>query len=372
MVHGLPRGGLENGVINIANGLPRPEFEQTICCLDSRGEMAERLPPAVPVHVLNRRRYDLKAPYRLAQLIRTVEPDIVHCRNWNTWLDCVAARLLALRPVRLVWSFHGFADGHHFPRRRRYVSHLLARLTPYLMAVCQDSAARYARLAGIAEERFAVLYNGVDTTRFRPAADRQRLRAELGLPTDRVLVTTVGSLTPVKNHLGLLEAAASYARTRIVDTTFLLVGEGALRRAIEARIAALGIADEVVLYGASDRVPDLLAASDVFVLPSHLEGMSNAILEAMASGLPVVALRVGGNPELVRDGHTGLLCPPGDAEALAGAIGRLAQNPDLRAQLGQNARRVAEETFSIAAMIRSYAAFYRSVMGPARVEGRLV
>lgn len=360
VIHGLPRGGLENGVVNIANGLPRPEFEQVICCLDQEGELAGRLRDDVPVHVLHRGRHDVRLPLRLAGLLREVRPDVVHCRNWNAWPDCVAASRLAGLGRRVSWSFHGFLDGHEFPRRRRVASRYLAGLTPHLMAVCRDSAERYARLCGISPGRFSVLYNGVDTGRFRPLADRGAARRELGLPEDAVIVLAVGSLSPVKNHEALVDAMAAVpGQAGGTPVQAYIVGSGARRDLLEARIAERGVGHRVRLMGASDAVPRLLGAADLFVHPSHLEGMSNAILEAMAAGLPVVAFRTGGNPELVVEGETGMLCPPGDTAALAGAVAALAADAALRSAMGEKARARAEEAFSLGAMMDRYADYYR-------------
>ena len=111
VIHGLRRGGLENGVVNLLNGLPTGKVEQAVCCLDERGEMAGRLARDVTITVLNRGRHDLRVPLRLARLLRDWRPDVVHCRNCNAWLDTVAAHRLAGRQGTLVWSFHGFADG---------------------------------------------------------------------------------------------------------------------------------------------------------------------------------------------------------------------------------------------------------------------
>jgi sugar transferase (PEP-CTERM/EpsH1 system associated) len=359
VVHGLPRGGLENGLVNLLNGLPQGEFQQTVACLDSRGEMADRVAPQIPIHVLERGRHDLGLPWRLARLIRGIRPHVIHCRNWNTWADTVLAHRLARCRSTLVWSFHGFADGHWFPRRRRLASRGLSLATDRLFAVCRDAAERFATLAGIPPARFEVLYNGVDCRRFAPSEHRAGLRASLGIAEDELVLLTVASLTPVKGHARLLEAAARVVADTRRRVRFLWLGEGAERAALEARVRTLGLGARVQMPGGSDRVPHYLAAADLFILPSELEGMSNAILEAMASGLPVVAHAVGGNPELVDHEHTGLLCAPADVDALAAAIGRLVRNDAERALMGAAARRRAEQIFSLDAMLVRYADFYR-------------
>lgn len=362
VVHGLARGGLENGVVNLLNGLPADEFTQAVCCLDVRGEMAERVRREVPIHFLARQRNDLKLPWRLKQVIDDWQPDVVHCRNWNTWLDAYAGHRLAGGGRRkLVWSFHGFADRDEFPWRRRAASRLLAGRTDRLAAVCQDAAKRFADKAGISASRFSVLYNGVDTRRFCPAADRAQERAALGIDSDALLVVTVANFSPVKDHKGLLDAVALISPSA-KKVRFLFLGEGPLRAVLEAQVHALGLDDMVAMPGSSDQVSRYLAVADLCILPSRLEGMSNAILEAMACGLPVIARAVGGNPELVVDGHTGLLCPPDDAPALAGAIARLIDNPGLRCEMAVAARQRAESVFSIEAMMAAYGDFYRGVV----------
>lgn len=366
VVHGLARGGLENGVVNLLNGLPADTFQQAVCCLDVRGEMADRVRRDVPIHFLARERNDLKLPWRLKQVIEAWQPDVVHCRNWNTWLDAYAGHRLAAGGRRkLVWSFHGFADRDEFPWRRRVVSRLLAARTDRLAAVCRDAAQRFADKAGIPQSRFAVLYNGVDTRRFCPAVDRVGERAQLGIDSDTLLIVTVANFSPVKDHASLLDAVARLP-SGAKKLRFLFLGEGPLRGTLETQVSALGLDDLVAMPGSSGQVARYLAVADLCILPSRLEGMSNAILEAMASGLPVIARAVGGNPELVVDGLTGFLCPPDDVPALAEAIGRLIDDDALRCDMAAAARQRAESVFSIEAMMAAYGDFYRSVVEQGR------
>jgi len=236
-------------------------------------------------------------------------------------------------------------------------------MTDDLFAVCRDSAERYALRAGIDPGRFGVVYNGVDCEKFRPADDRSTLRRSLDMDEHRPLLLSVASLTPVKAHADLLQALALVAEERVALPQVWLVGEGALRNELEALVARLGLGSHVRMPGGSDQVPRLLAAADLFVLPSRLEGMSNAILEAMAAGVPVVARSVGGNPELVVDGETGLLCAPDDLRSMGDAIARLLADPGMRRRMGEAARQRALEVFSIQAMLAGYRAYYRRVAG---------
>lgn len=360
VVHGLSRGGLENGVINLLNGLPAADFEQAICCLDRRGELAARVASGIPIDVLGRGRRDMRLPMRLAQVIRERQPDLIHCRNWNTWPDTVLAHRLAGGIGTLIWSFHGFADGCWFPNRRRFASWLLSFATDRLFAVCRDAAERFAGVCKIPKARFDVLYNGVDCARYMPVSDRAELRRRLGFETDELVILTVANFAPVKGHAQLLRAAELVLAASDRRLRFVWLGDGPERAVLQRRLADLGLDDWVQMHGSNDDVHQFLAAADLFVLPSHLEGMSNAILEAMASGLAVVAHAVGGNPELIEHDRTGLLCADGDINALADAIGRLLANDEERLHMGRAARRRARQIFSLEAMLVRYAAFYRN------------
>lgn len=370
VVHGLPRGGLERGVVNLCNRLPPSEFFQAVCCLDIRGEMADLLGPRIEVMEMDRERSGLRTLGGLARLFRRWAPDVIHCRNWNAWPDTVLAHRFArvLRGTRptLVWSFHGFPDIAPMPWRRRILSRGLARFTDHAVAVCRDSADRFADQAGLLRSRFEVLYNGVDCARFSPSEDKAAVRRRLGLPEEPLLVLTAASLTPIKNHELLVAAVALLRRRLSRDVRFLLLGEGALRPDIETQIGRLGLEDVLSLPGASDQVLDYLQAADVFVLPSRLEGMSNAILEAMACGLPVIAFRTGGNPELVVDSETGLLPEIQSPAILAEAIETLVSDEGLRLSMREAGRERAVKEFSIDAMMERYAGFYRRV---ARAQG---
>ena len=364
MVHGLPRGGLERGVVNLVNLLPNSDFVQAICCLDRRGEMADQILGNIEIFELHRGRHDVKLPLRLMNVIRAWHPDIVHCRNWNAWPDTAlasSAARLAGHKHSLVWSFHGFAEGERMPLRRRLASQLLAARTDHLAAVCRDAGMRYAQQTGLSFNRFEILYNGVNCQNFESRENRQALREWLGIGPKKLLAITVASLTSIKNHLGLLDAAARLFQTSSGELHFLFVGEGSMRPEIESKIRRLNLTQHVTVLGASDRVTDYLSASDIFVLPSLLEGMSNAILEAMAAGLPVICHGVGGNPELVIHGKTGLLCSLEDSDQLTAALRYLAEDATARIRMGAAARERAVSEFSVEAMMESYGEFYRRI-----------
>jgi glycosyltransferase involved in cell wall biosynthesis len=210
--------------------------------------------------------------------------------------------------------------------------------------------------------RCRTIVNGVDTQYFRPAdaSTRAALRAQLGFVDGECLVGCVANLTPVKRHCDLI-AALARVRERHPRARLLLVGDGPLRDALAAQIAALDLRDQVRLLGARADVENILPALDVFALASSSEGMSNALLEAQACGLPAVATSVGGNIDVIRSGSNGILVPPEAPGALAAALGDLVANSALRREFGEAARSRAQREYSLEAMVGAYASMYEEL-----------
>jgi glycosyltransferase involved in cell wall biosynthesis len=209
------------------------------------------------------------------------------------------------------------------------------------------------------------IYNGIDTDLYRPPHEPGRIRRQLGISNGAFVVTICGRLDPIKDHLTLFRAFDLFAGDG-ADVRLLVVGDGPERERLEREATG-----ETLFLGHREDVPDILADTDVFVLCSLNEGISNTILEAMATGLPVVATRVGGNPELVEDGVTGTLVPPGDHEAIAASLLEYRRRPGARARHGAAGRQRATLRFSVGAMVAAYEALYRRV-APALQRGKRV
>jgi len=204
------------------------------------------------------------------------------------------------------------------------------------------------------------IYNGVDADFFSPSNGVRKIRGELDIPPGAFLMGIVGRLDPIKNHETLFRAFGTL-RERLPDVHLLVIGDGPERKRLEALAG-----DGVFFLGNRLDVPEILRTLDVFVLSSRNEGISKTILEAMATAVPVVATHVGGNPELVEHGRTGFLVEPGDFQAMASAILRYADNPELRIAHGQTGRKRVLENFTIEKMVRSYEEVYRRV---AKMQG---
>jgi glycosyltransferase involved in cell wall biosynthesis len=223
--------------------------------------------------------------------------------------------------------------------------------------------------SGVDASRIHLVASGVEPDLFTPSTTtRAAARVRYGVADDMRLVVVVGALEERKGHAVLLDALSMLADPRL---RVLCAGEGAARAALEARRAALGLDDTVRFLGRVDDIATLLAAADLMVMPSHQEGLGVAALEAMAAGVPVIASRVGGLPEAVQDGETGILVPPGDAAALALAIARLAADRTLARCLGDRGAARVHERFTMAGMANATQALYHRLAGvtPARGGG---
>jgi sugar transferase (PEP-CTERM/EpsH1 system associated) len=363
VVDSLGKGGLENGLINLIERLDPDRFEHVVYAIRRLGEKASRLPGRVRVMCLGKKETDF--PVHVAALvrgIREVGPAIVHSRNWAAIEAVVAGRWV--RSCAVVHSEHGFESEASAPEpwRRTRFRRLAFELAHHVMAVSYQLRDFHAKRTGFPAPKITVIHNGVDSRRFHadPAA-RVRARGELGISPDEFCIGSVGNLYPVKDHVTLLRAVDGFA-SACKDWRLLVIGEGPEFAELETFVSAhREWRKRVSFLGSSNRVAELLNAMDVYVLPSVNEGICNSLLEAMATGLPVIATATGGNPEVVADGDSGLLFPVGNFRQLADQLLVLQAGRDLCTKLGQHALRRVREDFSIDSMVRKYEQLYESL-----------
>ncbi|MBN1883914.1 MAG: glycosyltransferase [Candidatus Krumholzibacteriota bacterium] len=305
---------------------------------------------------------------RLRQALAAAGPAIVHTHNFLSHLH--AAPAAGMLGIPVVHTKHGRAvsPGRLGATLRRRLYELSARI----VAVSGETADELAAQSGIDRGRIAVVYNGIDTAALDPGSDpasaaaaKSAARRELGLPGDAVIVGAVSRLDPVKDHATMLRAFAAAAAGR-PGARLCFVGDGPERAAIETLAAGLALGDRLVMPGFSEKVRSWLRAMDLFLQPSIREGLSLTILEAMAAGVPIVATPVGGTPEAIAGGETGTFVPVGDADALAGAIGRFLDDPAPFRLMAAAARERARRLFSLEGMTAAYETMYREILAAGR------
>jgi sugar transferase (PEP-CTERM/EpsH1 system associated) len=363
-------GGLENGVVNLVNRMAPGRFRHLIVALETVDSAfaARIVRPEVRCIALNKPPgHALRLYPGFVQLLRRERPAVVHTRNLAA-LEMQVPAAWARVPLR-VHGEHGWdaADPGGQDRRQQRIRRLYSPFVHRYVALSRELERYLVERVGIAAPRVETICNGVDTQRFVPAAAGAEALAGCPFdPTRHWIVGTVGRLQQVKNQTLLVEAfGRALAAEPAMGATarLVLVGDGPLRTEVERRVAALGLGEHVWMAGERHDVPATMRALHLFVLPSLAEGISNTILEAMASGLPVLATAVGGNAELVQPERTGLLVPSNDAEAMAAVLRRLWATPASLADWARTARREAEARFSLDTMVERYARVYESGCG---------
>lgn len=375
VIYRLGVGGLENGLVNLINRIPETRYRHAVICLKEATDFRLRLPPGVAVFALQRREgQDFGLFRRLHRLLRQLRPALVHTRNLAT-LECQLPAWLAGVRAR-VHGEHGWdvfdPDGERVKYRllRRTFRPLIHRYIP----LSRQLETYLRESVGVPSERITRICNGVDRDRFQPPrGGREPLPGEpFGKAGDLFLIGTIGRMHGVKDQLNLVRAFLRVRERRpelAAKARLVLVGDGPLRMEANALLGTAGAASLAWLPGEREDIPALLRGLDLFVLPSRAEGISNTILEAMASGLPVVATEVGGNPELVTDGITGRLVPPRAPEALAEALLEYLAEPERARRHGAAGLARVEAEFGLDRMVERYLAVYDGVLAATRTAG---
>lgn len=353
-------GGLENGLVNLINHLPEDRFFHVICILSEGKSSASKLTRNNVCYYELRKRdgNDVSIPFKIASIIRKEKIDLVHSRNWVSLVEGVAGAILAgCKPI--VHSEHGKEIDDLVQKSR--LRHLAKRLCyRWVDTVITVSKSLYQEIVDRQEcrpSKVIPIINGVDCQRFRPDRARRAAlaRESFGIPEGKFVIGSVGRLAPVKNYRLMVELCSCLDPDRFV---FVLVGDGPERPPLEQAIRDSGVADRFFLLGELGDVSTVLCCFDLFINTSEYEGISNTILEAMASGVPVLAHDVGGNKELVTDGETGFLIPGNDRDEFIKKILALSGYGELYRTLAHSSRVAAQNRFSLEAMVQNYAEQY--------------
>lgn len=371
IIYALGTGGLENGLINIINRTPPDRYRHVIICLTNADDFANRITlPGVQVIQLHKPAgQNFRVFWDLWKTLRILRPDIVHTRNLAS-LEMQLVTLL-MPGIKRVHGEHG-RDIHDLDGTNKKYNLLRKAMQPFVhryIAVSRDLLQWLKHTLAIPEKKLRQIYNGVDAGKFSPRQDDAQLGdlAPPGLlPENAVVVGTVGRLAEVKNQQLLIEAVGYlYTKRPILRGTLrlVLVGDGPLKPQLVERVKQLGLSDVVWFSGDRSDVPALMQLMDIFILPSLAEGISNTLLEAMASGLPVIATSVGGNVELVEEGVNGRLVPVNNVVAMADALAELVDDPTLRQSMGEKGLALVRTTFNWEKTVADYLAVYDTLLG---------
>jgi sugar transferase (PEP-CTERM/EpsH1 system associated) len=369
VIFSLGAGGLENGLINIINRIPESQYRHAIICLTESGPFEDRIRNrATRVYALHATPgHSFRVYWKLWKLMRQLKPSIVHTRNLSA-LEAQIPAFFLMKRVRTVHGVHG-RDVFDLEGKNRKYNLLRKAIRPLVgryTTVSLDLKNWLVNTISVNQNVVEQIYNGVDQTLFKPgtATLPEKTIADF-LPQDSVVIGTVGRLAAVKDQATLIRAfsrALELLPREKQRMHLVITGNGPLKTQLETLINELGIGEFVWMAGDRNDIPDILRLLDIFVLPSIGEGISNTILEAMATGLPIIATNVGGNPELVEDGINGYLVPCNEPEKLAEYIVKLAISSSMRSSMGKASLNKISEKFNWDNTVEKYLTVYNELM----------
>lgn len=348
LIDAMRMGGAERITVALLRHLDRSRFTPVICTLNTKEE-------SPLIEQLDVKRYNLEAKRlldpiafrRLIEIIRQERVAVIHAQLQDATIFAAAVKRFTRVPI--VVTRHLIDDDEKNWRRRmrnRLEQFTIHQSVEKMITVSEAAKQNYLEKTNLPRDRVETIYNGINLDNFRPTGNKNAVRQHLNLPHDKPIVTMVGVMRPGKGHAVCIEAAR-----HVPEARFLLVGDGELRYELEQQ--AQDLTDRLHFLGQRLDIPDILRASDIFVLPSEMEALPTVLLEAGAVGLPCIASHVGGIPEIIQDGETGLLIPPHNATALAAAIQKLIDQPKHAYQMGQRALEFVREQFDLLHQVKA-------------------
>ena len=348
VIWSLETGGAERIVVNLAKGLDKTRYNPMVCCLNWKGKLTHELEQAgITVFILNKKgKIDISIVGRLADIMRKYDIQIVHTHLWgaNFWGRIAAKKagvpvIIATEHNEDVWKtpLNFICD------------RWLSKWSDRIIAVSNKVKEFYVS-KGIRPEKIEVIYNGIDADGLRVSGFvGLRVKEELGIKNDEIILAVIGRLVPQKGHRYLFEVL--HQLDGKYNLKLLVVGEGPLKKELQLIAYSSQLTEKIVFTGLRNDVPRLFKAIDILVMPSIREGLPIVALEAMVCGVPIVATRVGGTPEVVIDGETGKLVEPKDCLALKEAITQVIENKSVTQRMVDNARKLVKEKFSLTNML---------------------
>jgi len=362
-------GGTERQFVNIVKRLDPNVFDLHIACFRKWGQFLPEVEACGwPLHafqingMINHRTF--RTQLQFARYLRRHRIQVVHTYGWYPNVFAIPAAKLAGVPVTIA----SIRDtGAHQTRAQLQVQRIVCRMAKCILAN-SEAVRSWLVSEGYDGSKIHVIYNGIAQADTSEASDPPDIRKQYGIESRAPVIATICRLNPVKGVDDFLQAAAMVTRTH-PDARFLVIGDGAHRDSLAAQTEQLGVANRVVFTGFRTDIAQILPQLTLSVLASLTEGFSNTLLESMAAGVPVVATRVGGNPEIVADGTTGILVPPRNPEALKEAICRLLSNPQLAQSMGSSGKERIRQNFSVESAVRRTEQLYTDLMASRALAG---
>ena len=353
-------------VINFLERIDRSQYRPSICCYDSLGSLSQGLPEkGIGVHLLKRRHgIDYFYPFKLAKYLRKSKIKILHLHNPTALFYGTLAGKIAGTPC-VIYTEHGRDFSSSF--KVRIANRLLCRMVDKIVVVAECGKRYLVEHEGVNEKKIIKIYNGIDSQKFGRVHDSKLIRRELGLRDKQPIIGMVARLEPIKNHACLIRAMKIIV-TSLPGVLLILIGDGRLRAELGSLAVDLGLQNNIKFLGTRYDIEDLLNILDVFVLSSFSEGLSVVLIEACATGKPIVATNVGGNAEIVEHEGNGLLVPSDQPEALAKAIAELLTDKEKGRKMGEFGRKKFQEEFTLDGMVKRYEALYESCLCSPRLK----
>ncbi len=364
VIGGGELGGAEMHILNLLTHMDRERFEVRLCCLFPEPFVQVARANGIATDaVVMRHKLNIGIVDNLMEIIRGHQIDIVHTHGVRANLvGRLAAKLAGIKHI--VTTVHSVLEQDYPSFFARQVNRLMERITI-------NSVERFVTVSdllkqdlvghGIPAVKITTIYNGVNLAAFRQERVTGDVRKDLGIAPDVPVLGMIARFHPVKGHRFFLEAAKTISRVR-PDCRFLLVGSGQYRSEVEAMVKQLGLREQVIFTGYREDIVDVLHSLDILVISSLSEGFGLTAIEAMAMKVPVVATRVGGLPEIIKDGNNGILVPPADGQAIAQAVLDLLANPEDSRAMAARAFEHVRENFSVEIMAKNTEQLYCSLM----------
>jgi len=360
LLYGVEAAGAEKVALSIAKNIDKGKFKPVVCALRGGRLLNEFLALNIPVYILGKKRgVDFSIIWKLLRILKTEEIKIIHSHNFspNFWGRVVGR--IARTPV-LIITEHTIATAK--TRLSKIIDFILSKITDKIIAVSNRVRDSHIKEEKIDHEKLITIYNGIESWNYDNkilGIYKKQFLKELGISSENYLITTIGRLEAPKGHENLLKAIPMVLKA-YPKVCFLMVGDGRLKPELETLAERLSVKENVFFVGYRTDVRNILAISDLCIIPSIREGFSITLLEAMSVGKPIVATDVGGNSEAIIDGESGIIVQPGDPNALANGIITVHKNKILGEEMGIKARKRFEEFFTIQKMIDETEKLYES------------